>query len=322
MKPDSIFQRIVWPAVMAAGSIAIYLLHQPALDAARLQVDARAIHLLSGAATYFAAAWLGGRLIGIALERPGATRRRAPRLLQELVSVALFIAATIATIILVFGQSVSGALAGSGLVLAVLGFAVRNALADVLSGIALGLEGPYRIGDWVEVDTAIRGRVVEIGWRTTRLLTRDNTYAILPNSQIARKRLTNYSAPRRHYRAKVQILLGHDVPAARAKAVLQQAAAQPPIILTDPPPDVRVIAYEAEGIRYAVRFWVPSFAEDIDCRDAVLSSIDAAIRANGLSAPETRDVVLLGRPRDAVARSRISHPPIRAGRRSRARQVN
>ncbi len=281
-------RRTVWPAVTMAASIAVYLSHQQAFDALQLGVDAEALRLLSGAASYFAAAWLGGRLIGIALESVGPNRRRVPRLLQELVSVALFIAAAIATIILVFGHSVSGALAGSGLVLAVLGFAIRNALADVLSGIALGLEGPYRIGDWVEIDDVIRGRVVEIGWRSTRLLTRDDTYTIFPNSQIARQRLTNYSAPRRHYRTKIHILLSHDVPVALAKTLLAEAAARPPMILADPAPDVRVTSYDADGIRYAVRFWVPSFAEDADCRDAVLSSIDAAMRERGLQPPHAR----------------------------------
>ncbi|WP_115179341.1 mechanosensitive ion channel domain-containing protein [Brucella anthropi] len=51
---------------------------------------------------------------------------------------------------------------------------------------------------------------MEIGWRTTSLSTRDSTYVILPNSQIARQKLTNYSAPRQHYRAHVQVLLNHE----------------------------------------------------------------------------------------------------------------
>ncbi len=284
--PD-VVRRTGWPALATAASIAVHAMHGQALDLLPFATDATAIRLLSGAASYFAAAWLGGRLIGIALERVGPNRRRVPKLLQELVSVALFVAASIATMMLVFGQSLSGALAGSGLLLAILGFAIRNVLADVLSGIALGLEAPYRIGDWVEIDGAIRGRIVEIGWRTTRLLTRDGTYTILPNSQIARQKLTNYSAPRRHYRSNVQILLSHDMSVAEARSLLAEAAAQPPVILSTPVPDVRVVSYDAEGIRYAVRFWVPSFAEDIDCRDAVLSSIDAALRLRGLSPPHT-----------------------------------
>src|SRR3546814_14875723 len=130
------------------------------------------------------------------------------------------------------------------------------------SGIALGIEAPYRIGDWVEIDETIRGRIVEIGWRTTRLITRDDTYKILPNSQIARQRLTNYSAPRRHYRSHVQIVLDHEIPVALAKSFLAKAAAEPSVILKAPAPDVRVRSYDADGIRYMVRFWVPSRAEE------------------------------------------------------------
>lgn len=288
MTSTTIFQRTVWPTVATIASLAVYLLHQPVLDSYDLGIEAEAVRLLSGSACYFASAWLGGRLIGIALERVGLNRRRVPKLLQELVSVALFLAASIATVMLVFGQSMSGALAGSGLLIAILGFAIRNVLADVLSGIALGLEGPYRIGDWVEIDSTIRGRVVEIGWRTTRLLTRDDTYMILPNSQIARQKLTNYSAPRRQYRAQLQIVLNHDLPVAEAKTLLAQAAATPSVILRDRQPDARVVSYDADGIRYAVRYWVPSFVEDIDCRDAVLSAIDAALRDRNIAPPHTR----------------------------------
>lgn len=282
------FKRIAWPTVAAIASLTVYLLHQVVLDSYGLGIEAKAVRLLSGSASYFASAWLGGRLIGIALERVGPNRRRVPKLLQELVSVALFLAASIASVMLVFGQSMSGALAGSGLLIAILGFAIRNVLADVLSGIALGLEGPYRIGDWVEIDSTIRGRVVEIGWRTTRLLTRDDTYMILPNSQIARQKLTNYSAPRRQYRAQFQIVLNHDLSVADAKSLLAKAAATPSIILSTPQPDARVVSYDADGIRYAVRYWVPSFVEDIDCRDAVLSAIDAALRDRSLPPPSTR----------------------------------
>ena len=137
--------------------------------------------------------------------------------------------------------------------------------------------------------------MVEIGWRTTRLLTRDDTYMILPNSQIARQRLTNYSAPRRHYRSQVQIVLDHGIPVAEARALLSEAAARPRAIMASPAPDARVTAYEPEGIRYAVRYWVPSFAEDVDCRDAVLSAVDAGLRKRRLPPPHVRLHVAGGR---------------------------
>lgn len=294
------YRYAVWPGVSAAVSIAVYLFYQPVFDALGLAVETKAIRILSGAASYFSAAWLGGRLVGFALERTRPRKQQVPRLLVELATAALFIAAGMATVMLVVGQSLSGALAGSGLVIAVLGFALRNALADVFSGIAVGIEAPYRIGDWVAIDDATRGRVIEIGWRTTRLLTRDDTYMILPNSQIARQKLTNYSAPRRKYRAQVQVVLSHEISISEAKVMLAAAAARPSIIVSSPVPDVRVASYDADGIRYHVRFWVPSFADDIDCRDAVFSEIDVALRALALPLPVPRLRLLAAEPADQL----------------------
>lgn len=283
----SALTRVLLPVLFTSAAVASYMLHPQALAWLEFDVSEKPIRVLTGGAAYFSAAWLGGRLVGLALERAGRKRRQVPKLLLELVSAALFIAATIATVMLVIGQSWSGAIAGSGLVIAVIGFALRSTLADVFAGIAVGLEAPYRIGDWVSINDRTRGRVIEIGWRTTRLFTRNDTYVILPNSQIAQQALTNYSAPNRKYRAQVEVVLSHELPVAVARELLTDAAARSPIIVNVPKPDVRVASYDTEGIRYHVRFWVPSFADDIDCRDAIFGQIDAALRDGGLPLPAT-----------------------------------
>lgn len=257
--------RLFWPAIASLASIFMFFTYETAAQHSGL--DQETLRRLAGGFSYFAWAWLAGRIIGGALERSATSRKRVPRLLKELVSAVFFIAALVATIMLFLGQSMSGALASSG----------------PFSGIVLGLDAPYRIGDWVDIDGAIRGRIIEIGWRTTRLQTRDSTYMILPNSQIARQRLTNYSAPRRNYRARLQILLPHELPVTEARALLAEAAGRSQLVLDDPEPDARAVAYERHGIRYAVRYWVPSFAEEIECRDCVLGHIDAALREAGVS---------------------------------------
>src|SRR3546814_6459513 len=81
-----------------------------------------------------------------------------------------------------------------------------------------------------------------------------------------------------------------------------------PRILGDPPPDTRIRSYDAAGIQYAVRYWVPSFADDIDCRDAVLSAVDAAIRERGLPPPRARfHLAMDGPPRELEAA--LAAPP-------------
>jgi len=76
---------------------------------------------------------------------------------------------------------------------------------------------------------------------------------IPPNSQISRQRMTNYSAPRKQYRASLEIVLGHDIPVSQGKELLA-AAASTDIILKSPKPDVRALSYDAEGVRFAVRY--------------------------------------------------------------------
>ena len=287
MSPRQHLRRLIWPIASVVLSIGLILalLHA---DLGRLIGDAKALSTGLTAAVYFSLAWLASRLLALALNQATTRRRPYPRLLNDLIAAVLFLLAFAASVSLFMGQGAVGALAGSGLILAMLGFAIRNVVADTLSGIALGVEGPFRIGDWIDIDGLARGKVIEIGWRTTRVLTRDSTYLILPNSQIARQRITNYSAPRPQYRAQVTIVLDHSIPIELARKTMLAAIGEAKLIQQDPAPDVRVTSYEEGGIGYALRYWLTRFDRDIDCRDEVYSLLDDALRQIGNVAPRKR----------------------------------
>lgn len=288
---QSYLQKFLWPVIAVGTSLIVFILHDRVFRHVISDVDQHAVRQGSIVAMYYSSAWLLSRVVTAAMTKRRDGRRKVPKLLRELITAALFLAATIATAALLLGQSAGGALASSGLIIAVLGFAIRNVLADVLAGVALGLEAPFKIGDWVEIDGTIRGRVIEIGWRTTRLLTRSDIYMILPNSQISRQKLTNYSAPRKKYQATVEIVLGYDIAIARGKDLLATAAASIEILKGGPKPEVRAVSYDTEGVRYAVRYWVPSFVDEADFRDAILVAVDSAIREQAAALPRRPSLV-------------------------------
>jgi small-conductance mechanosensitive channel len=217
------------------------------------------------------------------LTRRRKGRRPVPKVALDLLRVALFAAATLASLSLFFRQDLSGILTGSGLVLAVLGFAIRNVVADTFSGLALGLEAPFRIGDWVAIDGLAQGRVQEIGWRSTRLITRDSTHVILPNSQISRQRITNYSAPRPEYRDHAELTLPATLPVAEARILITEALVGAETIATGKSPEVQVAMFAPQGITYRVKYWVPQHDREMACRNEVFSRIDAALREKGIS---------------------------------------
>ncbi|KQZ46632.1 hypothetical protein ASD54_21685 [Rhizobium sp. Root149] len=272
--------RFAWPIIVIVSTLTIQVVGLPADQAGEVFWTEKATTCV----ILFASAILFSRLLSIFFDRQLKKNRR-PRLLKELMTSLAFLSAAVASASVLFGDSASSILAGSGLIIAIIGFAMRNVVADILTGVAFGLEAPFRIGDWVDFDGATRGQIVEIGWRSTRLLTRDATYMILPNSQVARQQLTNYSAPRRHYRSQITITLDHDAEVSFAKATLLRGALAAEAVLRDPPPDVRLIDLSLDGAVYSVRFWVPNFAEDIDCRDSVLASIASALREAAIGLP-------------------------------------
>lgn len=280
MKRASHLRRLFWPSALLLVAIGLMVFDQ--------EIERRvglALGLAGGVVGCLAAAWLGSRLFGLFADRRRRHKRPYPRLFRDLVAVLLFFAAIVASAALLLGQGLLGALAGSSLILAVLGFAIRNVVADTLSGIALGIEAPYRIGDWIDIEQVARGRVIEIGWRTTRVLTQDSTYLIVPNSQIARRRITNYSAPKPQYRAQLSLKIAHELPVDTAKALILKTLREARLIQTDPAPDVRVQELGSDGNCYAVRFWLSRFEKDADCRDEVLSLIDRAMRHAKVPSP-------------------------------------
>ena len=107
----------------------------------------------------FAGAHLVHSLVAARLAQRRKGQRPVPKVLLDLFRVFLFALALLGALSLLFRQDLSGILTGSGLVLAVLGFAIRNVVADTLSGIALGIEAPFRMGDWVRIETLAQGRV-------------------------------------------------------------------------------------------------------------------------------------------------------------------
>ncbi len=236
------------------------------------------IAVASGA--WLVAAWGGARLIDLLAAGNGGTNPdgtlrppRFPRLLADLLRFFIYGVSVLAIVAFVLEQPVTGLLATSGVAIAVLGFALRNIIADIFAGIALNIEHPYHIGDWLELSPGVAGRVDEINWRATRLIAGDGTAVIVPNGIVAGSRFVNFSRPSLAFRASVPILLDHEVPVERAKRILLSAMLCADGVLSTPRPDVIVEAVTPNGISYQARFWTDDGGRVALARDAVLTAV-------------------------------------------------
>ncbi|HYH38067.1 MAG TPA: mechanosensitive ion channel family protein [Azospirillum sp.] len=258
--------------------------------------------LAIGVAAWLAAAWLGSRILDVVVDRPTrAGRPRAiPRLLADLLRALIYGAALFAILGSVLDQPVTGLLATSGVLIAVLGFALRNMIADIFSGIALNVERPYRIGDWIELAPGVAGQVDEINWRATRLITTEGTAVIVPNGVAAGSRFVNFSRPGTGFRASVPITLDEEVPVARAKRVLLSALVCADGVLAEPRPDVVVESIGTSGVVYQARFWVADYGRLAACRDAVASAILQNLARAGIELAHPKQDVRAHQPQPRV----------------------
>ena len=264
---------------------------------------------VAGVASWLGLAWAGARLFDVLLLRAARAAARPvpyPRLLGDLVRAALFAAAGIAILLLVFDQPALGLITTSGVAVAVIGFALRNIISDIFSGIALGIDAPYRIGDWIETAEGCAGRVTELSWRSTRLVTRDGVALVVPNGLIAAHRLVNWGgAADGRYRVALRIALDPALPPARARRILLTAALDAGRAWPGLSPDV-VLQDPAEGQAvYLLRFHVADYGREAACRSAVVEAVLRALPEAGLE---------LGRPRRDLRLARLPPPAPPPGR--------
>lgn len=301
--------RLVLAGLLCCLGFALFGLADRVAADLRLPLElAPALGIIGGMVGWLCLAWLGIILVDWAAARAGRRRPGGapPRLLQDIARVVLFAGAALAILAVVFRQPVAGVLATSGVMVAVIGFALRGMIADVFSGIAINLEHPYRIGDWIQLDGGLVGKVAEINWRATRLITRDRVALVVPNGLIAASKLVNYSVPERHYRAQLRLALPFAIPVDRARHILLAAVLGAERVLNDPRPEIQAEGFDERGMVYVVRYWVADYAEDNPCRDAVAASVAHGLHQAGLTPAFPRREIAITRRTEAAGAGDIS----------------
>ena len=230
--------------------------------------------------------------------------RRIPRLPKDATAMALFLLAVAGILATVFERSLTGILATSGVASIIIGLALRNVILDLFVGLAIHVERPFKIGDWIQVhrnrrETHIIAKVIEINWRTTRLKTTENNMIVAPNNVIGTSILTNYMEPKPHFRIDLPFLIDFEVNADRASRVLQagiMAVAGENGILESPEPEVRLKEATLEGQRYEVRFFIlPVHISPNESKDVVNRSILEHLQRSGISPAQPKEEIYISK---------------------------
>ena len=164
-------------------------------------------------------------------------------------------------------------LATSTVLTAVLGLALQDTLKNAFAGLNMSLENSFEQGDWVmfRLDSTDQwvGQIVEIGWRTTKIKTLNNNYAIIPNSTFTSHELVNYNKPSPVHGRTVNIPVLLSADPEKVRPALLKGALSVNGILSDPPPDASPTEIHQSHVVYQLRFWLAS----IDSREVLTGQV-------------------------------------------------
>ena len=148
-----------------------------------------------------------------------------PSLLDSVISVVFYGVGLGAVAHYWFKLELTPFLATSAVVGAVVGLALQDTLGNLFAGIALHTEAPFRVGDWVRVADR-DGRIEQVSWRAMRLRTWDGDTLTIPNNEVSRHAMLNYSVPLAPHSRLILVHVGYQTPPNRVVGVLRGALAQ------------------------------------------------------------------------------------------------
>jgi small-conductance mechanosensitive channel len=128
-------------------------------------------------------------------------RKRLPTIFLDVARFALIGAGLALILSYIWGVRIGGLFTALGVTSVVIGLMLQNSVGQIVSGLFMLFEQPFRIDEWLDTGTA-RGRVVEVNWRAVHIDT-GNGMRVMPNSVLATNSFTNLSRPAGAYKCAI-----------------------------------------------------------------------------------------------------------------------
>jgi branched-chain amino acid transport system substrate-binding protein len=195
--------------------------------------------------------------------------RLIPNIVRLFLAFIIYFLAVVGIIAFVYEQQLTSILATSGVIAMIIGLAIQINISNIFSGIAINIERPFRIGDWVKIGTYEEGEIVDITWRTTRIRNRADCILSIPNSIASESAILNFCYPDDTYWLWPTVYVHPMHPPARVKKILLDALLSAEKVLKDPEP---VVIFT--GINeWAASYWIAFCADDYASKFSILEDV-------------------------------------------------
>ncbi|MEA1937039.1 MAG: mechanosensitive ion channel family protein [Patescibacteria group bacterium] len=205
-------------------------------------------------------------------------------LFKKLSGIIIFFAG----IMFIFGIweiDITPLLASAGIAGFVVAFAAKDTLSHLFGGISMYFDRPFKVNDRIQLDSGEIGDVLEIGIRSTRVKTFDETVVVIPNSIIANSKIINYNQPAAKIKAKIHINVAYGSNIEKVKKTLLDIANRTEGVEKDPAPSVFFLSLGDYALEFLIVLWVDSPKHQFTAKTKINEEVYNKFNEEGILIP-------------------------------------
>lgn len=202
-----------------------------------------------------------------------------------------------------FEVDIMGLVAVLGIGSLAIALAAKETIANMIGGFVIMIDRPFRVGDRIRLDTGTTVIVDQIGIRSTKLRTFDNTLIIVPNAELMKSTVHNLTYPHPKLRVQVDVGVGYDSDMDQVRRVMLDEAEQHPVVIDDPPPSFIFLEFGDSSLNVSLRCWVADVSEQFLTASELREQVLNRFRKEGIEIPFPQRVVTMV-PEEAEPRER------------------
>jgi MscS family membrane protein len=171
--------------------------------------------------------------------------------------------------------------------------AAQDTIANIIAGIIIAVDQPFRVGDRIELSNGKIADVVQIGLRSTRIMDFDLNYLVVPNSDLVKSSIINYAYPTHKIRVLVSFNVVYGTPIEKVREIGLGIAKAHRFVVQDPISEVQFMKFGESGVEMRVECYVADFTQKFYAEIELREQLYAALLQNGIEIAVPRRVVEL-----------------------------
>ncbi len=190
-----------------------------------------------------------------------------------------------------FGINIGSLLVSLGVGSLAVALAAQETIANMIAGFVILVDRPFRVGDRIELATKEIGDVQAIGLRSTKILNFDSNVIIMPNAELVRSRIVNYSYPQRLTKVQLTVNVAYGTDPARVRQILLDLASRHPDVLSDPAPEVFFTDMKDSSIEFTLVGRSADYGKRFGAEASLREQVYLAFKKEGIEIPFPQQVV-------------------------------